>query len=367
MIIAFLSTVFSAFLSIVLAFANAGAAAETPGTPTWDATAYTASYITRNNIKRLLSFGIVPPPYYEITFDEVLGDALDELTADTGFDIPGIAAGLPDFFYYQRWMAKLFPNFFYDLRDGWLVSGNEILGIIIGMPQKMHFKTEPTDTPNEYRVLLEMTYADGSVAVTDTRSKYNAETGDLGTHRGILDLGFNLNFKEKWAYTAYDPPMNALGYMKLYDDLLLQNTAVNAVTVRLKFPYQGQDWMLQLWKGRYFNTSGGEIGLYNKPTSRLFEFYDAASNERIGMSFEIYVKETGQPLIVRGVENHWWMTGFAMNRQLYLADLLTLKTEIIPADAAMMEGLLFALEREAPGAGLSYKVSDDGTRLFIVW
>ena len=167
MIITFLSTVLSASLSVVFVFANAGAAAEKPGAPAWDAAAHT-------------TFGAALVPRYEITFDELLGAALDELTDETGFDIPGVAAGLPDFFYYQRWMAKLFPGFFYGLRDAWLV-GQEIPAVIIGMPEKMHFKTEPTDwNPDGYRVLLEMTYADGSLATCNTFSMYNTATGTTG-------------------------------------------------------------------------------------------------------------------------------------------------------------------------------------------
>jgi len=357
MILSFLYTALSTLLSVAVAFASAGKAAETPGTPTWNAAAYT-------------TFGPASAPRYDITFDEVFTEAFELLTEETGFDLPGVAAGLPDFFYRQRWMVKLLPGLFYSLRDKGLKneSGWGIFGALAGMPTKLHLKAEPlAGRPGEYRAVIEMTHADGSVVPYDTGAVYNAATGDLSARKGIFNLGFNVNLKEKWAYTAQDPPMRLLGYMKLYDTMLLKNTAVNADTLRLKFPYRGKDWMVQLWKGRYFNTSGGEVGLYHKPTTRLTEVYDTASSERIGMSFEIYIKKTGEPLIVRPVENHWWMTGFAMNRVLYLADQLVLKTEIVPADQAMMDGLIFALEREAAGKGATFEKSADGTRLFIEW
>ncbi|MCL2300287.1 MAG: DUF4474 domain-containing protein [Firmicutes bacterium] len=356
MLTSLLYTVLSAVLSIVIAFANAGKAAETPGTPAWDAGAHK-------------TFGAALVPRYDITFDERLGEALGALTAETGFDIPKIAASLPDFFRYQRWMTKLFPGVFYGLRDQWLV-GNEFPAAIVGMPAGMRFVTEPEPvegSPDEYRVLIEMSYADGSTAAVNSFSTYNTETGILGCSLGIFNLGFNLNLKENYAYTAYDPFMRVFGYCKLYDDILLQNKAVNADTLRLKFPYDGMDWMLQLWKGRYFNTSGGEVGLYHKPASRLIAFYDAASNERIGMSFEVCVTETGRPLVVRPVEGHWWMTGFAMSKYLYVPNQLTLKTEIIPTDAAMKEALMGALDKETAKGTLSYTVSDDGARLSIRW
>jgi len=138
--------------------------------------------------------------------------------------------------------------------------------------------------------------------------------------------------------------------------------------VRLKFPYQGKDWMLQLWKGRYFTTSGGEIGLYNKPKSRFVEFYDAVKDEdRIGMSFEVYLKGAEEPLVARPVQTHWWMTGFAIDRYVHLPGQLTLKTEIVPKDEEMLRALQGALDREAAGGALRYTVSEDGARLLIQW
>jgi len=356
MITSLLYTVLSTVLSIAMAFANAGALAETPGVPSWDAQGYAASAAKR---------GLFSPPPYGLTFDERLTEAFEDMYEETGFDFIGIADSIPDIFYYQRWITKLFPGVFKSLREN--NSGDYIWGLV-GMPKQLHFKTVPTGGgPDEYHMVIQMTFADGSTADYNTGNKYNAETRDLGYHSGLFTLGFNFNFREMYAYTAENPPMDAFGYTKLYDDLLLQNKAVNAITVRLKFPYQGKDWMLQIWKGRYFNTSGGEIGLYNKPPGRFIEFYDAATEDRIGMSFEVYVKETGQPLVVRPVHTHWWMTGFAINRYVYTPERLTLKTEIVPKDAEMLQGLLAALEREAAGVGMLYEVSPGGISILIEW
>ena len=37
--------------------------------------------------------------------------------------------------------------------------------------------------------------------------------------------------------------------------------------------------MIQVWKGQYGITTGGELGVYNKTTNRETEFYDCASDE----------------------------------------------------------------------------------------
>ena len=367
-VLSFIHTVVSAVLSIAIALASAGAAAEKPGVPAWDTEVFKANANKRNSITKVLTFGVRPPPPYGITFDERLAQAFDDLKAESGFDFIALADNVPDIFRYQRWLVKLFPAFFYKQRDKLLADRKDIWGILIGMPTKMHLKTTPTGgNPAEYHLVIEMTYADGSVVEYNSNNIYNTDTGDLGFHLGVFSLGFNFNFKEMYTYTSIKPPMNVFGYMKLYDILLLQNKAINAKTVRLKFPYKGKDWMLQIWKGRYFNTSGGEVGLYNKPANRRIEFYDAATEERIDMSFEAYVKETGQPLVVRPAVNHWWMTGFAFDKYVYLANQITLKTEITPADAEMMQGLIAALDREAAGSGMSYTVSGGGTTLLIEW
>jgi len=354
MIMSFLYTVLSTVLSIVIALANAGAAAETPGAPAWGAQAYKA-------------YGPARMPRYEITFDETFTQGFEQLNAESGFDFVRIANSVPDVFRTQRRLVKLLPGIFNSLRDKFLADGNYTGAMLIGMPEKLHFKTVPTGTPDEHHMVIEMTFSDGTVADYNTGNLYNTATRDWGYHSGLFALGFNLNLGESYFYTATNPPMDAFGYCKLYDDILLKNKAINAETVRLKFPYRGEGWMLQIWKGRYFTTSGGEIGLYRRPPNRLIEFYDAATEDRIGMSFEVYIKETGQPLVVRPVQTHWWMTGFAVNRYLYLADQLTMKTEIVPKDEEMLQALKSALDKEAARGILSYEESVCAAALNSEW
>ncbi|MCL2301203.1 MAG: DUF4474 domain-containing protein, partial [Firmicutes bacterium] len=205
--------------------------------------------------------------------------------------------------------------------------------------------------PYEYGIHITCTYADNSKCSIDTYSRYNKLTGEFGEGNGVGGLSYNFNFNEALAYTTNNSWQRGLGYMKLYDTLLLQTSdMVNIDTVRLKFGYKGKDWMLQLWKGRYFNTSGGEIGLYNKPKDRFIEFYDCATDEeRIYMSFKITTDDTtiDDPVLInRDVEIHWWFTGFAVRRKLYTPSHLTLGTVVVPADTEMYTALKGALDKE---------------------
>jgi len=385
--------------SIVIAFSNVGALAEKPNAPAWDKNAFHSS-IDKGNLRF--------SPKWEITYDDVLLDAFADLEQRTGFNIPEASSALKDMYWTHRWMVKLFPGIFYGLRDRWLAKGDEfaqqddgvrmvlyrILGLCVGMPTKVHIEARPiawwepappaplpaeeadepaaeeaggpvaevSDIPPygitvapgdayEYDIYIKCFYADGKDRSIFTFSKYNKFTGEFGEDNGVGGLSYNFNFKDAFAYTTNNSWQRALGYMKLYDTLLLQTTdMVNIDTVRLKFDYAGRDWMLQLWKGRYFTTTGGEIGLYNKPKDRRIEFYDCATDEeRINMSFRITTDDTtiDDPVLIdRPVMPRWWFTGFAVRQRLYKPDRLTLGAIVVPTDAAMYTALKGALDRE---------------------
>jgi len=369
-----LGIILSTLLSFLTAFSSMGARAEAPGIPAWDQAYYEANHLALRFM-----------PRFTVEFDDPLLEAFEGLKEDSGFDVLGVVNSFPDIFALHRWMVNLFPGFIYDLRDTWMLKGDSyegedgdgarmvlyrLLGASVAMPVKARFVAlNDREDPDDYLINLKLTYADNSTKEFTTYSRYNAVTGEFGEYNGVGGLGYNMNFGGTYgayATTTDDSWQRNLGYMKLYDTLLLQGTdAANLDTVRLKFPYAGKDWMLQLWKGRYFITTGGEVGLYNKPTSRLIEFYDCATDEeRVGMSFKVTAHDNGEDIIMIDIPSrlHWWVTGFAVQKKLYTADKLTLETEIIPIDAAMKAALKGALDKEA---AVTYTETAEG--LLIKW
>ncbi len=123
-------------------------------------------------------------------------------------------------------------------------------------------------------------------------------------------LGYMLAPREGLVYNIKDPFQKLFGFNEVYE--FLQPVAfVFADTIRCKFTYEGRDWLLQLWKGAYAFCicTGGEIGLYNKPTSRNVEHYDCAREEDwIGMEMTIY--NEGEKLFTRPFDEYWWITGY---------------------------------------------------------
>ncbi|MDR1927597.1 MAG: DUF4474 domain-containing protein [Oscillospiraceae bacterium] len=384
MILHVLHIVVASLLSFVTAFSSVGAAAEKPGVKAFDSAAYAKEF---NRSLKVYTLGLFPSDTLHFTYDETMQALFDQLEENSGFSFQETAAVLPDVFQYLRWLYALTPEQFNAARDELLARaetyGNEdnaammvicrILGISVAQPAEIHFYADPKSAAGEYRVMFRLTYADGSVRTMDSGVSYDANNGliNQGTS-GIASTGFDMDVKNAWLGSSYSPQLQRyLGYSKLYDDMLLQTTdMVNVTTVRLKFAYKGKDWMLQLWKGRYFITSGGEVGLYNKPANRAVDFYDcAADTERIPMSFRLTGHDDGSStvLIDRPVTLHWWMMGFAVREYLYTPERLTLETEITPTDDEMKVALTAALDKEVQAGTLSYTASADGNALHITW
>ncbi len=385
MILNILMSIAYTFISIISAFSNAGAAAQ-DSSQAWSLADYYQKVESRTNTLKTLTFGLLPADRIEVEFDETLSEMFEELERNSGVSAEDIINTWPDLYYYNRWVYALMPGMVNTLRDNILGKADQyeadqdwtrmalyrMLGISAGMPEKVRIVAEETAAPGVYAIVIYATYGDGSVARMDSKAQYNKNSGYVYQNNdgaeGIVGLGYNMNIRDSWAYTSLNPPQRVLGYTKAYDDAILKTTdMVDVDTLRLKFPYQGRDWMLQLWKGRYFITTGGEVGIYNKPTDRLIDFYDAATDaERIGMSFRV-TADTGDVLIDRPITLHWWMTGFSVRPNIYGPSRLTLQTDITPTDAEMMEGLCAALEKEFANGALTYALSEDNTIVSIVW
>ncbi|MDR2647746.1 MAG: DUF4474 domain-containing protein [Oscillospiraceae bacterium] len=385
MILSILHTMIAFLISAIVSITQVGAASEAPGALTWDSGVYQAKMEEMRTIQRITTLGISPPPAMEITYDPIMGGIFDDMKELSGFDFKLVAADFPDIYYYNRWLYAIMPNQLNGLGDYMIAKGDaydlegngelkalyRLFGSMVAMPKKAHIMVVPLEGggENEYEVHIKQTYGDGSTAVLDTSIRYNAESGELWDVPGISAIGFDFNTKQNYVHSAESNPFQRiLGYTKLYDDLLLQTTdMVNVETVRFKFPYQGKNWMLQLWKGRYFITSAGEVGLYNMPTDRLVEFYDAAAdNERVPMSFKLKAVGVDAPLIDQSQVNHWWMTGFALRKYTYLPDKLTLSTIITVPDEEFRDGLIAALDGQKKAhSDLVYTV--DGNTIKIAW
>lgn len=110
------------------------------------------------------------------------------------------------------------------------------------------------------------------------------------------------------------PWQRKLGYCKLYDELAPSlNMIIDSEPIY--FEYNNRRWLIEIWKGQYGMTTGGEIGIYvsemddiDIPGIFSGPFFKAVSDEELlNMSFNL--KMNGEDLFQRH-DYHWWLTGF---------------------------------------------------------
>ena len=141
-------------------------------------------------------------------------------------------------------------------------------------------------------------------------------SGDEDEANGILGdledtgiLGYLYDPKYNCFYTAENPWQRNFGFTPVYD-ICAPFTIMFYETKRLKFEYDGLDWMIQIWKGQYgWVFIGAEIGVYTRSSSLPLDFYECASDENM-LNISMVVLHGKDTIITRPYDKYWWCTGF---------------------------------------------------------
>lgn len=157
--------------------------------------------------------------------------------------------------------------------------------------------------------------------------------------------GFLYDEEKSIFYSAKEPWQRKWGYNGFYD-WAAQLIVLYYDTVRIKFNYNGFDWLVQLWKGQYgFVLLGAEVGIYYKEEGSLVEHYKCDDNsKRLKAGFVCY--DNNNFLFNREYQDSWWLTGFVEGKlkrfndrsEMALQILITLK------DEAMRDAFVVGLE-----------------------
>lgn len=108
------------------------------------------------------------------------------------------------------------------------------------------------------------------------------------------------------------PWQREMGYCRKYDEAAPAMFMIFD-SEPIYFDCDGKRWLLEMWKGQYGCTTGGEIGLYVNETAGMSEdpeklFYKCADDDsRLNMHFILL--KNGKVVMERK-ELHWWLTGF---------------------------------------------------------
>ncbi len=227
---------------------------------------------------------------------------------------------------------------------------------------------KPSHSVNDNTTTTKKNYGTG---VTETPVKdiqdYLWDSTNPNDAQKILQIaGFEYDDKQGIYYSQMNPLQRNFGFNFVYD------TAAPIVgmvydTERLEFVYDEKEWMIQLWKGQYGITSGGEVGLYSRDPERVMQYDCADDKELIVMQYDFY--NMGEFVFTRGPEKHWWLTGFKVFN-VGIPFMITMDITLKFTDNQMASAFMTALKKaqKKPNAILNpinYKRT--GSTIRFVW
>lgn len=314
-----------------------------------------------------------------MTVDETIQTVLDEIYSTKGVNFGAIADYLPAINRYPELITSTFKvnipelqRLMLETADNCYNNGQPVLsGIIsllrvwLGVVDTCHIKLIPIDgRPGVYKFAAEIGYRDGRSETFVSDIVYDENKNELVKEDGSPALlGFSVDLEQMVSYTGINVWQRNFGFCMGYDLFCFFTPyLMNYVTQRIKFNYDHREWMIQIWKGTYFITNGGEVGVYNRPWIHTGSFYFCAKDEdMLKISLEIYHKD--DLLLKRGPMMHWWVTGFSVDSVCYAPQTLTLVTTITMKDEEMLKAFTRALKLK--WYALSYET--DGLDVTITW
>ena len=130
-----------------------------------------------------------------------------------------------------------------------------------------------------------------------------------------------------------------VGYNEVYDKWA-PVAAMYIDQIRVRFQYEGKNWMIQLWKGQYgYVLIGAEIGIYTCDLDKysggigdINHFECADKSDWLKMQLDCYYSQGGKgpynKIFTRPYDTYWWATGFVRGQlQKYTIPRTELKTK----------------------------------------
>ncbi len=157
-------------------------------------------------------------------------------------------------------------------------------------------------------VILRMSLAKHKVRRSTTDKK------EKNLNKALSSFGFCYVPWDDTVSSHMYPWQREMGYCRAYDE--------SAATMNMVFEcepvyfnYNGQRYLIEIWKGQYGCTTGAEIGVYVNRTGDYEKaaedlFYDCVEDdERLELQFVLY--KNGERILERRAL-HWWLTGFCV-------------------------------------------------------
>ena len=316
---------------------------------------------------------------FNFVMDEMLLEICGDVADETGFDVALVGSNLPPMNSVVEFVTGTFNvdtvalrekfnelRYEQDAQGNWSMAGfYYFLGMYFSVIEECKAYCVPTQEENCYEVYLRITVKDGGVEEFGTGMLINTETQTLYGRdgNGFLGIGFNFDYGELLVYTMVNVWMRDFGFMLFYDIFSYITPMFFYNTRRIKFDYDGLEWMVQIWKGNYIVSNGAEVGIYTRAPGSFGTYYNCANDEQMmNMSMKLY---HGDELILeRNEQLHWWLTGFKLSNVLYPAHTQTLDFTIEMKDEAMLEAFCNAIDNHYRH-DMEYTV--DGLKVNVIW
>lgn len=323
--------------------------------------------------------GFIEQEHFNFTADALLTEICTDVANESGFDILMLVGRFPETKQYAEFVTETFRidttelrNKFYELRYEQDAQGNWVvaciyyfLGMYFSVIEECQAYCEPLEEENCYEIYLKIILQDGTEEKIATGVAVNTETNEVygKDGGGIVATGYNFNYEELLLYAQVNVWMRNFGFTFLYDLFCYTTPFFFYNTRRIKFDYDGLEWMVQIWKGNYLVSNGAEVGIYTREPGSIGTYYNCANDEQMAdMSMKLY---HGDDLLFERPEHeHWWITGFQISDRLYPAKNLTLDFTIEMKDEEMLSAFCEAVENHYRN-DMSYTV--DGLTVNVIW
>lgn len=314
-----------------------------------------------------------------VVADDVLSGVVEGVLETTGVDFSQIYTNLPQTNQYAELVTSTLnlnipetQKYLNDLSNQYYLEGNMAMCVVVrmvsvwlGIVDEVLLLAAPVEgKPGLYELGIEITFRDGSKDRVYAGIYYDENTNSfVGKDGTPAFLGYYMDFNQNMIYTGIDVWQRELGFNIFYDVFCyLTPIFFHYTTQRIKFDYDGREWMIQLWKGRYAIANGGEVGVYTREAERDGSFYDCAADEdMLVMSIDLYHGD--RLLFSREPMLHWWVTGFVLSDTAYLPHSLTLVSTITMKDEKMLEAFTASIDKKL--GLIQYEV--DGLDVTITW
>ncbi len=317
---------------------------------------------------------------FDLKFTGEFAEIKEKIYEESNFDVDLFIGNLPDPFVAKRELQESLHIDPYFEKDCYYAAAEKIdeagmpklakatrfVGIMSACPVSMYITVDSSDDSVVRPILAEYHFADGSVLTAESGSVYNKETHLLCNEEdnGVLGLGYNLDTETGVLITPVHVWMRNFGFCKFYDFAAnnILPSCYDYETVRLNYEYDNKDYLMQMWKGTYFVTTGAEVGIYNKPKTRMVEFFDCAADDEL-LDMALVVTADGKDIVNTPMQKHWWINGFALTKKYYTAEEMTVICTVVCKDEKMLQAVAEQLAKNTDV--LSYKT--DGLTVTFIW